>query len=128
MNKKYSKAFMKRARAYEKLGKKEECLQGNHVLFFRIKENGVNKFNHIFVTCSIIFIFTEASCQTEINIHAPPPKKKIITIQKSREKVRKNKRKNKTNFGNVMVPLQYFEAALRCTCALILVSMHNLSV
>lgn len=27
LNKKYSKAFMKRARAYEKLGKKEECLQ-----------------------------------------------------------------------------------------------------
>ena len=29
LNKKYSKAFMKRARAYEELGKKEECLQGN---------------------------------------------------------------------------------------------------
>ena len=29
LNKKYAKAFMKRARAYEKLGKKEECLQGN---------------------------------------------------------------------------------------------------
>ena len=27
-NKKYSKAFMKRARAYEKLNRKEECLQG----------------------------------------------------------------------------------------------------
>ena len=28
LNKKYSKAFMKRARAYEKLDRKEECLQG----------------------------------------------------------------------------------------------------
>lgn len=29
LNKRYSKAFMKRARAYEKLNRKEECLQGN---------------------------------------------------------------------------------------------------
>ena len=28
-NKKYSKAFMKRARAYEQLNRKEECLQGD---------------------------------------------------------------------------------------------------
>lgn len=51
LNKKYSKAFMKRARAYELLNKKEECLRGD------VHFKGVEQGALLHKLCSFSFSF-----------------------------------------------------------------------